>query len=223
MELTLKKCLFKLGKKYPILNEWNDQTGSSTGHYFHQDLFIAQLIFENNPQQHIDIGSRIDGFVAHVAAYRKIKVLDIRDVKLNSKNIEFIKSDLMNIQSSLVNSVDSISSLHVLEHFGLGRYGDSIDYFGYLKGFNNITNILKKHGIFYFSVPIGLQRIEFNAHRVFSIKYLLELIKPLYNIKSFSYVDDNDNFFVNTILSEKGINDNYGCSFGCGIFELVKK
>ena len=136
--------LFKLGKKYPILNEWNDQAGSSTGHYFHQDLFIAQLIFENNPQQHIDVGSRIDGFVAHVAAYRKIKVLDIRDVKLNSKNIEFIKSDLMNIQSSLVNSVDSISSLDVLEHFGLGRYGDSIDYFGYLKGFNNITNILKK-------------------------------------------------------------------------------
>ena len=129
----------------------------------------------------------------------------------------------MNIQPSLVNSVDSISSLHVLEHFGLGRYGDSIDYFGYLKGFNNITNILRKNGIFYFSVPIGLQRIEFNAHRVFSIKYLLEIIKPLYEIKSFSYVNDADEFFINAIFTEKDINDNFGCLFGCGIFELVKK
>ena len=214
--------LFTLKSNYPIINEWNDQAGDARGHYFHQDLFVSQLIYTSNPENHIDIGSRIDGFVAHVASFRNIKILDIRDVEINHKNISFMKADLMNIQSTLLNSVDSISCLHALEHFGLGRYGDPIDYFGYLKGFENITSILKKGGIFYFSVPIGPQRIEFNAHRIFSMKYLISLISKYYIIKSFSYVDDNDKFSPNALLSEENINNNFGCNYGCGIFELLK-
>lgn len=214
--------LFTLKSNYPIINEWNDQAGDAKGHYFHQDLFVSQLIFLKNPENHIDIGSRIDGFVAHVASFRKIKIIDIRDVKINHNNITYMKADLMNIQSSLLNSVDSISCLHALEHFGLGRYGDPIDYYGYLKGFENISSILKKGGFFYFSVPIGPQRIEFNAHRIFSMKYLISLISKYYIIKSFSYVDDNDKFSPNALLSEENINNNFGCNYGCGIFELLK-
>ena len=215
--------LFTIRGNYPILNEWNDQAGDARGHYFHQDLFVSQLIYRANPENHIDIGSRIDGFVAHVASFRNIKILDIRDVQINHKNITFMKADLMNIQSTLVNSVDSISCLHALEHFGLGRYGDRIDFYGYLKGFENITCILKKGGIFYFSVPIGPQRIEFNAHRIFSIKYLIDLVSNYYIIKSFSYVDDNDKFSPNALLSEENINKNFGCNYLSEIFELLKK
>lgn len=218
-----KDNLFTIKSNYPIINEWNDQAGDARGHYFHQDLFVSQLIYESNPENHIDIGSRIDGFVAHVASFRKIKILDIRDVKINHKNISYMKADLMNIQSTLLNSVDSISCLHALEHFGLGRYGDPIDYYGYLKGFENITSMLKKGGIFYFSVPIGPQRIEFNAHRIFSMKYLIDLVSTDYIIKSFSFVDDNDNFLPNTILTEENIINNFDCKYGCGIFELLKK
>jgi hypothetical protein len=36
-------------------------------------------IHKLNPVRHIDIGSRIDGFVANVAAFRKIEVLDVRN------------------------------------------------------------------------------------------------------------------------------------------------
>jgi len=89
---------------------------------------------------------------------------------------------------NLINYCDSISCLHALEHFGLGRYGDRIDYQGHLLGWNNIYKILKRGGNFIFSVPIGIQRIEFNAHRVFSIEYLLTMIKGRYQIDSFSYV-----------------------------------
>lgn len=73
----------------------------------------------------------------------------------------------MELPAGMVNYCDSISSLHAIEHFGLGRYGDPIDYFGYLKALQNIAKIVKTGGTFYFSVPIGPQRIEFNAHRVF--------------------------------------------------------
>ena len=103
----------------------------------------------------------------------------------------------------MINSCDSISSLHAIEHFGLGRYGDTIDYFGHIKAIKRITEILTTGGIFYFSVPIGEQRIEFNAHRVFSVEYLIDLLKKDYSILRFSYVNDNGDFFENVKLSTR--------------------
>ncbi|HOW57668.1 MAG TPA: hypothetical protein PKZ12_06675, partial [Smithellaceae bacterium] len=70
--------IFPLGKLYPCLEEANQDSGTTSGHYFHQDLLVAGKIFQNNPVKHVDIGSRIDGFVAHVAAFREIEVFDIR-------------------------------------------------------------------------------------------------------------------------------------------------
>jgi len=214
---------FEFGKLYPILDERYTESGTMSGHYFHQDLFVARKLFLDNPNRHIDIGSRIDGFVAHVASFREIEIIDIREQKGQVKNILFRKADLMTLPEDLIESCDSISSLNVIEHFGLGRYDDPIDYLGYQKAIENITKILQKGGKFYFSVHIGKQRIEFNAHRIFSVQYLLDLLKPSYDIKSFSYVDDNGSFFEEVKITKENIDKNYGCQFGCGIFELQKK
>jgi SAM-dependent methyltransferase len=118
---------------------------------------------------------------------------------------------------------DSISCLHALEHFGWGRYGDPVDYSGYLKGFNNITRMLKPGGTFYFSVPLGLQRIEFHAHRVFSMKYLLEMVSSDFDITAFSYIDDHNEFHENAAITPEAVGNNFGCRYGCAIFELTKK
>jgi len=213
---------FYFGQKRPMLGERFSESGTMYGHYFHQDLFVASRIFKNNPKRHLDIGSRTDGFVAHVAIFREIEVIDIREQKSKVKNIVFRKADLMQLPVDMINNYDSISSLHSVEHFGLGRYGDSVDYYGYLKGLKNITKILKNAGRFYFSVPIGKQRIEFNAHRVFSVGYLLDLLKDDYILDSFSFVDDNGDFFEEVELTQSEIDRNYGCHYGCGIFELTK-
>ncbi|MDC0204207.1 DUF268 domain-containing protein [Flavobacteriales bacterium] len=213
---------FVFGKKYPVLSERHLEGGVLSGHYFHQDLLIAQKIYKNNPTKHVDIASRTDGFVAHVAVFREIEVLDIRKLNSSVDNIVFRQADLMRPPENMVNYCDSISSLHAIEHFGLGRYGDPIDYFGHLKAIENITKMLKKGGTFYFSVPIGEQRIEFNAHRVFSIDYLMGLFGENYTIKTFSYVDDNGDLYQNIALEAEKTKKNYGCSYGCGIFELVK-
>lgn len=214
---------FKIGKINPVLNERNEEGGTMNGHYFHQDLYVARLIFLANPRKHLDIGSRTDGFVAHVASFREIELIDIRNIESNVTNIVFRKANLIELPTDLIDYCDSISSLHAIEHFGLGRYGDPIDYFGYLKAINNITKILNSNGIFYFSVPIGEQRIEFNSHRVFSIKYLIDLFSDNFTIKSFSYVNDNGDFFENSELSDQNIKLNFNCEYGCGIFVLVKK
>ncbi|MGA2642067.1 MAG: DUF268 domain-containing protein [Spirochaetia bacterium] len=215
--------LFPFRRKIPCLHDRFVESGTAGGHYFHQDLLVARMIYLNNPRKHVDIGSRMDGFIAHLASFRTVEVMDIRPLKSSTVNIRFIQSDLMrDVQEPFIDYCDSISSLHAIEHFGLGRYGDKIDPYGYLLGLNNIYRILKKSGKFYFSVPIGPQRIEFNAHRVFGLRYLLELLSEKYEIKSFSFVDDRGDLHENASLKEN-MENNCGCFFGCGIFELTKR
>ena len=213
---------FPFGKYFPILHEKYDTGGITGGHYFHQDLLVAQKIFENKPLKHVDVGSRTDGFVSHIAAFREIEVFDIRPLNVHIENIKFVQADFMIPDSALAEYTDSISCLHAIEHFGLGRYNDSIDADGHLKGLETIYHILKKGGKFYFSTPIGAQRIEFNAHRVFSIQYLLDIFKEKYKLESFSYIDDEGGLHKDIKLNESMISENCSCSYGCGVFELTK-
>lgn len=214
---------FEITKFYLVLNERKASGGVASGHYFHQDLLVAKRIFNNQPTRHIDIGSRIDGFVAHVACFREIEVFDIRPIESKIRNIKFTQSDLMSDDFNIINYCDSVSSLHAVEHFGLGRYGDKIDADGHLKGLENIYKILMPGGKFYFSTPIGKQRIEFNAHRVFDVKYLLKIFKNKYKIDTFSYVDDKGDLHENQDLNnQQAIESNFGCRYGCGIFEMTK-
>jgi 2-polyprenyl-3-methyl-5-hydroxy-6-metoxy-1,4-benzoquinol methylase len=158
-----------------------------------------------------------------VASFRPIEVLDIRANESHQKNIVFRRADLMEQNADLNEYADSVSCLHTIEHFGLGRYGDPIDIDGHLKGLSNIMSMVKKGGTFYFSTPIGPQRIEFNAHRVFSVGYLLNILTNGFELKAFSYVDDNGDFHENISLDKAQIESNCGCDFGCGIFILKKQ
>lgn len=215
---------FRISKLYPVLVDKYGQAGLMKGHYFHQDLLVARNIYQNAPKKHVDIGSRIDGFVAHVAAFREIEVFDIRNVESDVENIIFKQADLSAGNFGLENYTDSISSLHAIEHFGLGRYGDPIDANGHLTAIENIWKCLKPGGVFYFSVPIGPQRIEFNAHRVFSVAYLLNLFSEKYDLVSFSLVDDTGDLILNSSVNKpEEVDNNFGCVYGCGIFELRKK
>jgi hypothetical protein len=222
-QATLSNIQFPIAKLYPCYEDNNDEAGVISGHYFHQDLFVAQRIYINNPIKHVDIGSRIDGFVAHVAAFREIEIFDIRPIHTQVQNICFRQIDLMRHNDELVDYTDSISCLHALEHFGLGRYGDAICFDGYLLGFNNITKMLQPGGKFYFSVPFGKQRIEFNAHRIFSLEYLVEILSPHYQIDFFSYVDDLGGLHLKIQIPLENLVDNFNCQYGCAIFELTKK
>lgn len=215
---------FVMGEFWPCLNDWQESSGTASGHYFHQDLLVAQKIYLSNPATHVDIGSRIDGFVAHVASFRQIEVFDVRPLRSSHSNIVFVQEDFMGDCSKMKDYCDSLSCLHALEHFGLGRYGDPVDYEGHLKGLRNFIGMLRMGGKFYFSVPIGPQRVEFNAHRVFEVRYLKDILEKWFKIDSFSYVDDDGDIHQNVIISDHGnaIDTNFGCYHGCGIFELTK-
>ncbi len=127
----------------------------------------------------------------------------------------------MNIWYNKKYYTPSISFLYSIEHFWLWRYWDSIDINWHIKGLDNIYMMLKKWGILYFSTPIWKQRIEFNAHRVFSVKYLCDYFKNKYEIEKFAYVDDKWDLHENIDVA-KWFKDSFWLMYWCWIFKLKK-
>lgn len=207
----------------PCLDDKGRPGGTTSGHYFHQDLLVARRIFARNPERHVDVGSRVDGFVAHVASFRSIEVIDIRPTEKTIPQITFRVGDLTALPDDLRGIADSVSCLHALEHFGLGRYGDPLDPAGHLKGIAGLCELLRPRGILYLSVPIGPSRVEFNAHRVFGVSYMLDKLSPLFEVISFSYVDDAGDLHEDVTLDGDAVRTSYGCTYGCGIFELRRR
>jgi SAM-dependent methyltransferase len=213
-----------LAKSRPYLFDIDAEGGSTQGHYFHQDLLVARKIFEKRPQKHLDVGSRIDGFVAHLCCFMQIAVADIRPLVSTITNLSFVQADMMEeLPLGMRQGYESVSCLHALEHFGLGRYGDPLDVKGHVKGIKQLKNALTPGGTLYLSVPIGRQRIEFNAHRVFSISHVLELVGGDFILEAFHYVDDAGDLHENESAEGASANNNHGCQYGCGIFIFKKK
>jgi len=128
----------------PCLHDWYEESGNIRNEYFWQDLLVAKDIFSSMPEKHVDIGSRIDGFIAHIASFREIEIFDIRPITAHIPGVIFKQADLMNPEYNLIDYCDSLSCLHTLEHFGLGRYGDPVDPLGFKQGFTNMASSLKK-------------------------------------------------------------------------------
>lgn len=80
--------------------------------------------------------------------------------------------------------------MHTVEHIGLGRYGDPIDYDGDLKAISELKRVLAIDGNLLFVVPIGKPIIKFNAHRIYSLKQVLSYFKEL-QLLEFSLIPDN--------------------------------
>ena len=211
--------LSKIDLIFPILGEHKEKSSAVIKHYFNQDLLVASYIYKNNPKKHVDVGSRIDGFVAHVATFRKIEVFDIRDNNFQFKNIKFKRKDISKIDNGLINYCDSLSCLHTLEHFGLGRYGDQLDPNGHIKGFKNLVKILKTGGTLYISFPISDKNVTyFNSERSFNPKEILKWSNELRLVK-FDFIDDYEKIFLDVDLNKfhKKI------SYGCGIYTFKKR
>lgn len=124
---TTARFPLRLSEAMPVLVDFTSQAGVASGQYFHQDLHVARRIFDVRPSRHVDVGSRIDGFVAHLLTFMPVTVVDVRPLESEVAGLSFERGDLVNLRSFPTSSVESISSLHTVEHVGLGRYSDDID------------------------------------------------------------------------------------------------
>jgi hypothetical protein len=225
---TYKKIMgsssdWPLKANYPSLLDKSEGGGTASGHYFHQDLLVAQRIFARSPRLHYDVGSRIDGFVAHVATFRPIEYFDIRPVAGKAHNIVFRLGNLLVPESLPAKSCDSVSCLHVIEHVGLGRYGDPLVPSGWKTALKSLACMLQSGGRLYLSVPIGHQCIEFNAHRVFAPTTIVQAAGELgLRLDHFAWVDDHGTLCDPIVAADRIPAAAEGLLMGCGIFEFVQ-
>jgi hypothetical protein len=201
---------------YPILENRRSPNGRTRGIYFYQDIWAAKKIYERKPPWHLDIGSRVDGFIAHVLCFMPVTVVDIRPISSDVEGLTFIQGDATELISMSNNSINSLSSLHAAEHFGLGRYSDPIDPKACFKFMSTLERILAPGGRLYFSTPIGQERLEFNAQRIFSTSTILNSFQKL-KLLSFARIDDHGDFFDDCDPSK-----DYKMRSGCGLFEFTK-
>lgn len=218
---------FRKGYKGPIellpcLHDWYDEGGSTKDEYFWQDLFVARMVFEAKPEKHVDVGSRVDGFVAHVASFRRIELFDIRPITTRIPGVTFKRSDLMSRDDAMTGYCDSLSCLHALEHFGLGRYGDSIDANGLESGLANMARLLVDNGVFYLSLPIGVARVEFNANRVCDPRVIVDLSRQNGLTLTALTVIKPGGSIIERGLNDWDLTDLANNRYALGIFTFVK-
>ncbi len=146
--------------------------------YFLQDTWFARKIAEQRPASHVDVGSSVKS-MALVAQFVPVTLVDIRPVEIEVENFSFLRGSVLSLPFS-DRSQGSLSSLCVIEHIGLGRYGDSFDARGSEKAAAELLRVLAPRGNLYVSVPVDAEcRVYFNAHRAFTRDYLLSLFPGL--------------------------------------------
>jgi SAM-dependent methyltransferase len=199
----------------PVLSDYDDSAGQLDAQYFAQDLYVARRVFAANPLRHIDIGSRIDGFISHLAVFRSVEVLDVRPAPPHLDGaIHFVQFDITRDDVTVLGTADSVSCLHSIEHFGLGRYGDPVSPDAHRVGLAAIERLVRPGGCLYLSVPVGRPKTLFNAHRIFDPEELDALISDKFSLQRFTFVDDSGEFHVDSKFGAAR-----DCFYGCGIYE----
>jgi len=115
---------------YPCVKDKTVKTGFDR-HYIYHTAWAARKVKEINPAYHTDISSSLY-FAGIVSAFTPVKFYDYRPAEILLPNLESKSADLLSL-SFADSSVNSLSCMHVVEHIGLGRYGEKMDYDGDLK------------------------------------------------------------------------------------------
>ena len=200
----------------PCLFDRDPDTQSGGGHYFYQDIWALNKLAEFKPSEHHDVGSRFDGFVGQATAICPIVCWDIRPPQFKLPRFEFRKGSILSLPVP-DRSITSLSCLHVAEHIGLGRYGDTIDPEGTAKALNELMRVLAPGGQLLFSMPVGEEKVCFNAQRIWHPEKPISILNEL-ELVEFKAVDDNDNYLANISPMELA---NSKCS--CGLYLFKRK
>ena len=162
---------------YPCLGDDTRETPIEPT-YFYQDSWAFEKIVRQQPKSHVDVGSH-HMFVVLLSKIVPVTMVDIRPLSLPMNTLQFKKGSILDLPFE-DNCVPSLSSLSVVEHIGLGRYGDPLDPYGTEKAIEELKRVLAPGGSLYLAVPVSDQNVvHFNAGRILSIDYLYGLINPL--------------------------------------------
>lgn len=202
---------------FPCLHDDTAVTGFDR-HYVYHVAWAMRVVKEINPDVHIDFSSSLH-FCTALSAFIPVQFYDYRPAKLELEGLESLKGDLTKIAFA-DNSIHSLSCMHTVEHVGLGRYGDAIDYDGDLKAIAELKRVVKPGGSLLFVVPIGKARIQFNAHRIYSYEMVLNNFNG-FGLREFTLIPEHerDGGLIRNATKSQADKEKYGC----GCFWFIKK
>lgn len=183
-------------------------------HYIYLGAWAARRIVAYAPEQHTDVGSQIS-FATVIGATVPVQFVEFRKVPIKLTGFDSIAGDLLNLPFR-DSSISSLSCLHVIEHVGLGRYGDPLDPMGTIKAARELCRVLRPGGQLLIGIPQGRPRTCYNAHRVHDSAQVLAMFDGL-QLVEFSGVNDNGEYIENakhTVLDK--------CDYGCGFYRFRK-
>jgi SAM-dependent methyltransferase len=199
-----------LGESYPCLSDWVASTPFDP-HYFFQSAWLCRQLQVRPPaDRHVDIGSDVR-MIAAMSAFVPTDFIDFRPLQVSLANLHCLAGNITALPYD-DGTLDSVSSLHVVEHVGLGRYGDLLDAEGSTRALAELSRIVAPGGVLYLSVPVGRETVCFNAHRVFDPETIVRAVSPL-TLQSFALVNDENEF-----LSSSSFSVAQQQHYGCGMF-----
>jgi SAM-dependent methyltransferase len=199
----------RLAETYPCLTDWVASTPFDP-HYFHQGAWLARNLSTRPVALHVDVGSSVM-MLSVLTAWAPTAFVDVRPLRAGIAGLFPIAGTLAGLPFA-DQSVSSLSCLHVIEHVGLGRYGDPLDPGGARAAAAELARVLAPGGRLYLSTPVGRERVCFNAHRVFSPHTIRDWFSG-FHLASFSYVDDSGAFHAQQDRAAAS-----GLEYGCGMF-----
>ena len=201
-------------KRYPCLTDKTNETPFDN-HYVYHPAWAARVLAQTKPDFHIDISSTLH-FCSIISAFIPVKFYDYRPAALKLSSLTSERGDLMSLpfESS---TVGSISCMHTIEHIGLGRYGDPLDYDGDIKAINELIRVTKPRGDILFVTPVGKSVLLFNAHRIYSYLQIIACFEGC-ELREFSLIPEKG-AIINNADPKLVENETYGC--GCFWFKKL--
>lgn len=206
------------GDRQPCVDDRTAVT-SFDRHYVFHTAWAARVVAEIMPSVHVDVSSSLH-FCTIISAFVPVRFYDYRPADLRLDNLVSEAGDLLALPFA-DRSVESLSCMHVVEHVGLGRYGDPLDPNGDLKAIDELKRVLAPGGTLLFVVPVGRPRIMFNAHRIYSFDQIAGYFAGL-ALEEFALIPDDPALggLMRNATREMANAQSYGC--GCFRFRRME-
>lgn len=188
-------------------------------HYICHTAWAARVLAEIRPVKHVDIASSVF-FNAMVSAFIPIDYYDYRCWRLGLDNLKTEFEDVRKL-SFEDNSIPSLSCMHVIEHIGLGRYGEDLDPEGDLKAIAELKRVLAPGGDLLFVVPVGKPQVIFNLHRIYGYDQIVSYFAGLKLVEFALIPDKTPGDLIRNACGELADRQEFGC--GCFWFRKDEK
>lgn len=182
--------------------------------YFYQDSWCFSRVLASRPKKLVDVGST--ALLVGIMSYlQPTESIDIRPLPIELPGLTQRKGSITELPYP-DKSIEFLTSMCVIEHIGLGRYGDMLDPRGSEKAMIEIARVIAPKGRFVGSVPISREPyLSFNANRVFSRDYVFSFFPDFELVaEQYLYPDPGPAEKIESLLD-------YQSCVWC--FELIKK